>query len=52
MDYIEQTFSVEFNYKVFFTSDLFSSGNKLLLDFLQKSQVHFNIEGKKLTVMP
>ncbi len=36
MNYIEQTFSVQFNYKVFFTTDLFSSGNNLLLDFLKE----------------
>jgi 3-dehydroquinate synthase len=35
MDYLEQSFSVPFEYKVFFTSGLFSVDNKLLSDFLR-----------------
>ncbi|WP_336514397.1 3-dehydroquinate synthase [Pollutibacter soli] len=34
MNYLEQRFSVQFNYKVFFTSDLFAESNKLLENFL------------------
>lgn len=34
MNYLEQRFSVQFNYKVFFTSDLFAESNRLLDNFL------------------
>ncbi len=34
MDFIEQEFSVRYNYKVYFTSDLFDLSNEVLADFL------------------
>lgn len=34
MNYLEQRFSVQFNYRVFFTSDLFAESNRLLENFL------------------
>lgn len=34
MDFLQQSFSVRFDYKVFFTSHLFSPGNSLLHEFL------------------
>jgi len=36
MNHIEQSFSVRFEYKVFFTSDLFHSSNNLLNNFLKE----------------
>jgi 3-dehydroquinate synthase len=36
MNYIEQSFSVRFEYKVFFTSNLFHSSNNLLSNFFKK----------------
>jgi len=36
MNYIEQSFSVRFEYKVFFTSNLFHSSNSLLNNFFKK----------------
>jgi len=35
MNYLQQSFSIKFEYKVFFTSGLFSSGNPLFNDFLK-----------------
>lgn len=35
MDHIEQTFSVRFTYKVFFTNHVFSAGNPLFRNFLK-----------------
>ncbi|HTN06794.1 3-dehydroquinate synthase [Agriterribacter sp.] len=37
MDHIEQTFSVRFAYKVFFTNHLFSPDNSLFHDFLKET---------------
>lgn len=34
MDYLQQTFSVKFEYKVFFTENLFEPGNPVFRDFL------------------
>src|SRR3954451_20229724 len=34
-NYIKQSFSVSFEYKVFFTSSLFASSNNLFSDFLK-----------------
>ncbi|MCO5237108.1 MAG: 3-dehydroquinate synthase [Chitinophagaceae bacterium] len=34
MDYIEQSFEIQFRYRVFFTNHLFSPGNPLFRDFL------------------
>jgi 3-dehydroquinate synthase len=39
MNYIRQSFSVQFEYKVFFTSGLFDTSNKLLDTFLKESAV-------------
>jgi len=41
MDYLQQSFSVRFEYKVFFTNHLFSKNNSLFHDFLksQKSDI-------------
>src|SRR4030095_12994566 len=39
MNYIEQSFSVQFEYKVFFTSNLFHSSNSLLNNFFKKLAV-------------
>jgi 3-dehydroquinate synthase len=39
MDYLEQSFSVKFEYKVYFTSGLFEPGNILLDEFLKKGAV-------------
>ena len=35
MSYLEQSFSVKFNYKIFFTESLFNTGNLLLSDFFK-----------------
>ncbi|HEY3402924.1 MAG TPA: 3-dehydroquinate synthase [Ohtaekwangia sp.] len=40
MDYLEQAFSVRFEYKVFFTTDLFSKANTTFTDFIQSKQHH------------
>lgn len=37
MDYIEQSFDIQFKYKVFFTSHLFSSDNPVFKDFLNST---------------
>src|SRR5207237_977484 len=34
MEYLQQAFSVKFEYRVFFTEDLFSPQNKVFSDFL------------------
>src|SRR6476659_9341393 len=39
MNYIEQSFTVRFEYKVFFTSNLFQSSNNLLNNFFKKLAV-------------
>lgn len=38
MDYIQQSFSVRFDYKVFFTTHLFDEGNSTLRDFLHSQK--------------
>jgi 3-dehydroquinate synthase len=38
MDFLQQTFNVKFDYKVFFTSHLFEPHNTLFEDFLQKEK--------------
>ena len=38
MDYLQQTFSVRFEYKVFFTEHLFNSTNRALKDFLNSQR--------------
>ena len=38
MDHIEQTFSVRFEYKVYFTSHLFAPDNFLFRNFLRAAQ--------------
>lgn len=38
MDYIQQTFSVRFEYKVYFTENLFDPGNPTFREFLQSQQ--------------
>ena len=51
MDHIEQTFSVRFAYKVFFTNHLFSPDNSLFRDFLKEAvtdvpkKIFFVIDG-------
>ncbi len=39
MDHIKQTFSVKFEYNVFFTSSLFDTSNRLLADFFAQHTV-------------
>lgn len=39
MDYLQQSFTVKFDYKVYFTDNLFELSNHLLDDFLLSSQV-------------
>ncbi len=41
MEYLQQKFSVSFDYKVFFTEDLFDDKNNTLRDFLntQKTDI-------------
>ena len=36
MDFLQQSFSVRFDYKVFFTNQLFTQGNSLLRDFFSE----------------
>lgn len=50
MNYLQQSFSVNFEYKVFFTSGLFSQGNLLFNDFLS-SMENGNIPRKILFVI-
>lgn len=38
MDYLQQSFSVRFEYKVFFTSQVFDKNNSLLRDFLKTAK--------------
>ncbi len=38
MEYLQQTFTVKFDYKVFFTEHLFKENNKTLSDFLKEQQ--------------
>jgi 3-dehydroquinate synthase len=38
MDYLEQSFDIRYNYKVFFTERLFDSNNFLLADFFKAQQ--------------
>ena len=38
MDYLQQSFSVRFEYKVFFTTRLFATNNSLFHDFLQSQK--------------
>jgi 3-dehydroquinate synthase len=38
MDYLQQSFSVRFEYKVFFTEHLFSTSNTVFRDFLRNTQ--------------
>lgn len=45
MDYLQQKFQVQYEYKVFFTQYLFDTGNPLLRDYLQSQQ---NDSRKKL----
>jgi 3-dehydroquinate synthase len=49
MHYLQQSFQVHFEYKVFFTSHLFSPENRLLRNFLQQ-QVNKNTRKKILFV--
>ncbi|HEY6978207.1 MAG TPA: 3-dehydroquinate synthase [Chitinophagaceae bacterium] len=44
MNYIEQSFSVRFEYKVFFTSNLFHSSNCLLSNFFEKLAVTGSVQ--------
>jgi 3-dehydroquinate synthase len=44
MNYIEQSFSVRFEYKVFFTSNLFHSSNNLLNNFFKKLAVPDSVQ--------
>ena len=37
VNYIKQSFSVTFEYKVFFTSSLFSSSNNLFSEFVKEN---------------
>ncbi len=39
MNYIEQSFCVQYEYKVYFTSELFHSSNTLLADFLKERAI-------------
>src|SRR5438045_1726038 len=43
-NYIEQSFSVRFEYKVFFTSNLFLSSNNLLSNFFEKLSVAGSVQ--------
>ena len=47
MNHLDQSFSVRFEYKVYFTSDLFDGGNPLFRDFLETRFV----EGTKQKIM-
>jgi len=42
MDYLQQTFSVRFEYKVFFTEHLFNSTNRAFKDFLNSQRTDTN----------
>ena len=42
MDYLQQTFSVRFEYKVFFTEHLFAAANPLFRDFLYSQKTDVN----------
>ena len=42
MNYLQQSFSVRFDYKVFFTTHLFSNQNSLFHDFLQSQKSEVN----------
>ena len=42
MNYLQQSFSVRFDYKIFFTNHLFSNNNSLFHDFLQSQKSDIN----------
>ena len=48
VDYLQQSFSVPFQYRVYFTEHLFTPGNTLLQDYFQESNV---AAGSKLLVV-
>lgn len=48
VDYLQQSFSVPFQYRVYFTEHLFTPGNTLLQDYFQQSSLE---KGSKLLVV-